>query len=245
MPHIEIAAERLFSVFGFPITNTFLMSWIVFVLLVIGAYIVSRRVNLVPNGLQNLVEMIIEAFIDLMEKMIGSREHATRHVPLVATIFLFILLSNWLGVFPGIGSVGIEGQHDGTRVFTPLFRSAASDLNVTLALGIIAVAAINASGIAALGIKHHLSKFFSLKGPIEFFVGILELISEFARIISFSFRLFGNILAGEVLIVVVSFLSPFGTPLPFMILELFVGFMQALVFAMLFMVFTSIAVARH
>lgn len=245
MPRIEIAAEKLFSLLGFPVTNTLIMTWVVMVILIGAAYAVSRRMSLVPGRLQNIIEMIFESFINLVESLVGSRRQAEQYAPLITTIFLFILLSNWLGIFPGIGSIGVVEQRHGERVLVPLFRSAASDLNVTLALGTIAVVVINATGVAVLGARTHLSKFFSFKGPIEFFVGILEFVSEFARIVSFSFRLFGNILAGEVLIMVISFLAPWGAPLPFMMLELFVGFMQALVFAMLMTVFVSIAVAHH
>ena len=245
MPHIEIAAEKLFVIFGFPVTNTLLMTWIVLGLLVFAAYHISRSINSVPKALQNIFEILLEKFLGLMESMMGSREVAERYVPIVATIFLFILISNWFGILPGVGSVGLYEQRGAEQVFVPFFRSAASDLNVTLALGTLAVFIINITGMAAQGIGGHLSKYFSFKNPINFFVGILEFVSEFAKIISFSFRLFGNIFAGEVLLIIVSFLAPFGGPLPFLVLEVFVGFVQALVFAMLTMVFISIAVARH
>ena len=245
MPHIEIAAEKLFSVFGFPVTNTLVMTWIVLAVLVCAATRISRTINIVPQTLQNMFEILLEKFLGLMEGMMGSREMAERYVPIVATIFLFILISNWFGIMPGVGSVGIYEPRGGEQVLIPFFRSAASDLNVTLALGTLAVLIINITGMTARGVGSHLSKFFSFRNPIHFFVGILEFISEFAKIISFSFRLFGNIFAGEVLLIIVSFLAPFGGPLPFLVLEVFVGFVQALVFAMLSMVFISIAIAHH
>jgi F-type H+-transporting ATPase subunit a len=127
----------------------------------------------------------------------------------------------------------------------PFLRSAGSDLNVTLALGIVAMTLVNVSGVNALGVWIHVRKFFTFKNPIDFFVGILELLSEFAKIISFSFRLFGNVFAGEVLLVIVGSLAPYVAPVPFLLLEVFVGFIQALVFAMLTMVFISIAVAHE
>ena len=245
MPHIEIAAEKLFTLFGFPVTNTLIMTWIVLGLLVFAAITISRTINIVPRGLQNIFEILLEKFLGLMEGMMGSRVAAERYVPIVATIFIFLLLSNWFGIFPGVGTIGLVEEHEGKRLLVPFFRSAASDLNVTLALGTVVVFLINLTGMTARGIGKHMSKFFSFKNPISFFVGILEFISEFAKIISFSFRLFGNIFAGEVLLIIVGFLAPFGAPLPFLMLELFVGFVQALVFAMLTMVFISIAVAEH
>jgi F-type H+-transporting ATPase subunit a len=175
-----------------------------------------------------------------MESVLGSRRHAEKYLPLVATIFLFILFSNWLGLLPGVGSFIIH--EDGGRV--PLLRSPASDLNFTLALAITAVLAVNVLGVAALGAAKHGKKFFNFSNPIAFFVGILELISEFARMISFSFRLFGNVFAGEVLLVIMAFLVPYLIPLPFLFLELFVGFIQAFIFAMLTLVFTAAAVAE-
>lgn len=245
MPHIEIAAEKLFTIFGFPVTNTLIMTWIVLGLLVYAAFRISRTLNIVPKTLQNIFEILLEKFLGLMEGMMGSRETAEKYVPIVATIFLFILISNWFGILPGVGSIGIYEQREGERVLIPFFRSATSDLNVTLALGTLAVFLINITGMSVKGIGSHLSKYFTLRNPIDSFVGILEFVSEFAKIISFSFRLFGNIFAGEVLLVITSFLAPFAGPLPFLALELFVGFVQALVFAMLTMVFISIAVAKH
>ena len=245
MPHIEIAAEKLFTIFGFPVTNTLLMTWIVLALLVFLAIRISRSIAKVPQMLQNIFEIILEKFIGLMEGMMGGREVAEKYLPIVATIFLFILISNWFGILPGVGSIGFYEQKGVEEIFVPFFRSAASDLNVTLALGTLAVFIINITGMAAHGIGGHLKKYFSFKNPIDFFVGILEFVSEFAKIISFSFRLFGNIFAGEVLLIITSFLAPFGGPLPFLALELLVGFVQALVFAMLTMVFISIAVAKH
>jgi F-type H+-transporting ATPase subunit a len=160
----------------------------------------------------------------------------------VATIFLFVLVSNWIGLLPGVGSILINDGH-GHQI--PLLRAAAADLNFTLALGVLAVVVVNLIAIVTLGIRSHAGKFFNFSGPINFFVGILELVSEFAKIISFSFRLFGNIFAGEVLLVIVAFLVPYVAPLPFLFLEVFVGFIQAFVFAMLALVFIAVATTEH
>lgn len=233
------------TLFGLPITNALLSSWVAVGLLVAVALLLGRRAALIPGGLQNIAEFFMESFLTLMEGVLGSRAAAEKYLPIVGTVFLFILTSNWLGILPGVGSVGFLEGTSGEQKFIPLFRSAASDLNVTLALATVTVLLIHIMAVGAIGIKRHIGKFFSLRGPIEFFVGILELVSECAKIISFSFRLFGNVFAGEVLLVITGFLAPFGAPIPFLMLEVFVGFVQALVFAMLTVVFISIAVSSH
>lgn len=245
MPNIELSAEKLFTIGNFAVTNTLLMGWIVVVLLGLSALSVNRRISLVPSFLQNILEIATEYFLSLMEGLFGGRDKAEKYFPIVVTIFLFVLLSNWLGIFPGVGTIGFFEEHDGKQVFIPFFRSAASDLNFTLALGISTVILVNIFGIAALGFWKHSGKFITFKGPIDFFVGILELISEIAKMISFAFRLFGNVFAGEVLLVITGFLVPFLIPVPFLVLEIFVGFVQALVFSMLSMVFIGIAVQHH
>ena len=242
MPHIEIAAEKIWLLGGFPITNTLIMSVAVTLFLVFVSRVLFKNLTLVPAPIQNIFEYIIEKFLDAMQGMFGSREKAEKYFPFIATIFLFILLSNWFGILPGIGSVGFFEKDHGEVLFVPLFRSAASDLNFTLTLGIIAVLFVNVMGASAIGIRKHIGKFFNFRSPIGFFLGILEFISELAKVISFSFRLFGNVFAGEVLLVITAFLVPYFIPVPFLALELFVGFIQALVFSMLTMVFISIAV---
>ena len=245
MPHIEISAEKLFYFFSFPVTNTLLASWVVVAALIAAAMAISRRMRPVPSGLQNAFEMFTEGFLGLMEGVFGSRKKAEQYFPIIATIFLFIIISNWFGILPGVGTIGFFENHGGERLLVPFLRSAASDLNFTLALGAIAVILVNAAGFGALGFKAHAGKFFTVKNPINTFVGLLEFISEFAKMISFSFRLFGNVFAGEVLLIITGFFAPFGAPIPFLMLEIFVGFIQALVFSMLTMVFISIAVAEH
>lgn len=243
--HIEIAAEKIFEFFGMPVTNTLLMGWITVIVLGVLAYASYRKISIIPGFLQNLFEFVVDKLLDSMSGVFGTRVKAEKYFPIVATIFLFILISNWLGILPGIGSIGLVEIKDGHEKFIPFFRSTASDLNFTLALAFIAVISANVFGIAALGAWKHASKFINFKGPIDFFVGILELISEVAKMISFSFRLFGNVFAGEVLLVIIGFLVPFIIPMPFLMLEIFVGFIQALVFAMLTMVFISMAVSHH
>ena len=167
--------------------------------------------------------------------------------PLVATIFLFVIISNWMGLLPGFGSIGIWETHEGHEVFVPLLRSTFADINMTFALALISVTATQVFGFAMLGFKGYGGKFFinPFSDPIGCFVGILELFSEFSKMISFSFRLFGNVFAGEVLLLVISFLVPYIAPLPFYGLEIFVGFIQALVFSFLTLVFLNLATTSH
>jgi F-type H+-transporting ATPase subunit a len=166
---------------------------------------------------------------------------------MVATIFIFVILGNWLGILPGVGSIGINEVEEGHKVFIPILRSMNADVNMTLALAIISVIATQVFGIAALGVFKYAGKFLvnPFRDPIGAFVGILELISEIAKLVSFSFRLFGNIFAGEILLTVIAFLVPWFAPMPFLVLELFVGFVQALVFALLTLVFMKMAVTSH
>ena len=244
LPHIEIAAEKVFELGNMPIPNT-LLSSVTAAGLLMGAGFLLFQSRMIPSAFQSLFEVIVEKFLRIMEPMFGSRARAERYIPIILTIFFFVLTSNWLGIVPGVGSVGLFKKTDAGETLVPLFRSAASDPNTTLALGIVAIVWVHILGVAAIGFRKHAGKFFSLKGPIDFFTGVLEFISEIAKILSFSFRLFGNIFAGEVLLIIIAFLAPYIIPVPFLALELFVGFIQALVFAMLTMVFIRIATAHH
>jgi F-type H+-transporting ATPase subunit a len=163
---------------------------------------------------------------------------------LVLTFFIYILFCNWIGLLPGFGSIGFNEVQNGTKVFVPLLRGATADLNTTLALALIAFFSIQYYGFAGQKLGY-LKKFFNFSSPVMFFSGILELISELAKIISFSFRLFGNVFAGEVLLSVMTFLIPVIIPLPFVGLEIFVGLIQALVFSLLTLVFINIAMSAH
>jgi F-type H+-transporting ATPase subunit a len=236
---ISLRAEDIFHIGSFPVTNSVLLAFIALIVLTVFAVILRRRLTMVPGGIQNIVELVIDGALGLMDSVLGDRRKSEKYLPVVFTVFLFILCSNWLGLLPGVGSLTVQSA-DGT---VPLFRSPAADLNFTLALALIAVTVTNAMGVAAIGFGGRLKTFFNFSNPIAFFVGILELISEFAKIISFSFRLFGNVFAGEVLLTIIAFLLPYAAPLPFMFLEIFVGFIQAFIFGMLTLVFISMAVS--
>ncbi|HUE75250.1 MAG TPA: F0F1 ATP synthase subunit A [Chloroflexota bacterium] len=246
VPHIQLPAEIVAFVGGFPITNTMVAAWLTIILLLVLFRLVTANLQMVPGRAQNLAEVLIEGAVGLAESVAG-RERARIFFPLVMTIFLFVLTSNWMGLLPGYHTIYIQSpddHHHGEMV--PLIRSANTDLNMTLALALVAVVGATYFGIRQLGIGEYAGKFFNFReGVIGFFIGILELISEFSRILSFAFRLFGNIFAGEVLLAVVGFLIPWIVILPFFGLELFVGFIQAFVFAMLTLVFMTVATTSH
>ncbi len=236
MVHISPKAEEIFFLGNFPVTNTLLLIAIIFVALTVISLVFRRKFALIPGRFQNIVEFAIEGVLNMMEPVFGSQKKAEKYLPWVATFFILILFSNWLGLFPGVGSIVIKGEHS----VVPLLRAPASDLNFTVALAVISVIVINYFGVKALGPKLHIKKFINFSSPINFFIGILEAVSEIAKIISFSFRLFGNVFAGEVLLTIIVFLVPYLIPLPFLLFEVFVGFMQAFVFSMLTMVFIAI-----
>ncbi len=237
----SVAAEKIFSFFGFPVTNSMLVAWIVMGILAILSFLSTRRMSMIPSGLQNFFESIFESIIKIIDSVTGDRKQSFQFFPLIATIFIFVLLGNWLGLLPGVGSVGIWEEHEGGKALVPFLRSTAADLNFTLALAVISVTTAQVVGIASIGFFRYSSRFINFSSPLNFFIGVLELISEAAKLISFSFRLFGNIFAGEVLLTVMFFLVPYFVPLPFMLFEVFVGFIQAMVFAMLTLVFLKIA----
>ena len=243
--HISLRPEIIGTLFGISVSNSLILSLITASFLVGGGFLAVRSLRMIPGKAQNFIEALLEGILTFMGQALGGKEQAKKFFPLVATIFLFILFNNWIGVLPGTGSVGFYEEHAGERSFVPLLRSANSDLNTTFALALISVIAIQWYGIRKLGFMRHISKFLVFtKGPIHFFVGILELIGELAKVLSFSFRLFGNIFAGEVLLLIIMTLVPVIAPLPFIMLEFFVGFIQALVFAMLTLIFLKIATAE-
>lgn len=245
---ISLAAEPIFHIGSFPVTNTLIMTLILSLLIIVTSLILKNKLKLIPRGFQNVIESVLEAFLNLVDSVTQNREQTKKFFPLVVTIFLFVILSNWIELIPGLGTIGINEVHHGENVLVPFIRSSSADLNVTLAIALVSVFSIQFMGIAAIGLAKYGGKFFvsPFKKPyfIGTFVGLLELISEVAKIISFSFRLFGNIFAGEVLLLVMLSLVPYIVPLPFLFLELFVGFVQALVFAMLTLVFLKMAVTE-
>jgi len=237
---ISLKAQQLFNIGSFHMTNGLLLGLVVSLILIVFSIIFRGKVKMVPGKVQGAVEMIVEMFLGLMASVLGTREKAEKYLPLILTIFIFILLSNWFGIIPGVGSLMYKSGEGSV----PLFRSPAADLNFTLAFAVMAVLVTNFFGLTIIGLSH-LKKFFNFSSPVNFFVGILELLSELAKFISFSFRLFGNIFAGEVLLTIMFFLLPYVVPIPFMMLEMFFGAIQAFVFAMLTLVFLTLHTTEH
>ena len=171
-----------------------------------------------------------------MAETLESEKLARRFFPLIMTIFLFLLVANELAFLPGVGSILVD--------HVPLLRASSADLNMTLALAIIAFFTIEITGVAVLGFFKYAGKYVNFRSPVDFVVGIIELLSNIGRLISFSFRLFGNIFAGEVMIAVAIFFLAYLLPVPLMAFEVFVGFIQAVVFSMLTLFFIKIAIAE-
>lgn len=309
-PHVALSGEPIFSNGPRWFTNSILMTIIVDVILLALALATRFGLKEIPSGLQNVMEMIVEMLYGLAESVAGK--NASKFFPWAATLFLLIIVSNWSGLIPGVGSVGFyhptevhseepatnegapaeenatDDSHgynltnqlamaDGKLVlvtledvqaapaagglaagvaaesehgkFVPLLRAPSADLNMTFALSIMTMVMVQIWGVRFLG-GSYFRKFFNASGHgfmkgINVFVGILELISEVSRILSFGFRLFGNIFAGEIVLATMAFLVAFLIPVPFYMLEVFVGFVQALVFMMLALVFFQMATISH
>ena len=239
--HISLAAEKIGTFLGFPITNTLLMSLVVFALLGMLAFFVRRNLALVPGRMQTLIETLFTGILDYMTETLEDEKLARKLFPLILTIFLFIFTANLIEFTPGVGSIGFYHPNG---EFSPLLRSMNTDLNTTLALTVISFFVIEFAGVAALGALRYGQKFVNVSSVLGFMVGIIELFSEVARLISFSFRLFGNIFAGEVMILVIQHFVPMVLPVPIMAFEVFVGFMQAAIFALLTLFFVKIAVTE-
>lgn len=255
-------AEPVFQIGKFTITNSLINSWIAVLVLVIVFIAIGKKIKKIPKGLQNIFEIILEQALKLADSITGERKKSEKFLPICLALFLFILINNWLGLFPGMGTIGFiesEGTH---KVFIPLFRGATADLNTTLALALFAIVASHTMGTLTVGIWKHFNKFINLHAfleipkkikkdvtiilvnPIKAFVGIVEIVGEMAKVASLSFRLFGNIFAGEVLLAAMMAIFAYFTPIPFMFLEIIVGLIQALIFALLALVFITIATAE-
>ncbi|MFZ2831655.1 MAG: FoF1 ATP synthase subunit a [Minisyncoccia bacterium] len=239
--HISLSAEQIGTLWGIPITNTLLMSFVVFALLATLAFFVRKNLTLVPGRLQTLVETLFVGILNYITETLEDKVLARKLFPLLLTIFLFIFTANIIEFTPGIGSIGWT-HSDGE--FVPLLRSMNTDLNTTLALTVIAFIVIEVVGVATLGFLRYSKKFVNVSSVLGFMVGIIELFSEVARLVSYSFRLFGNIFAGEVMILVLQHFVPLVLPVPIMLFEVFVGFIQAAIFALLTLFFVKIAITE-
>ncbi len=263
-PQPDLAPGALFHIGTFPVTNTMITAWITIVLIVLLTFFAFRKPKIIPRGLQNLMEFVYGALLDFCKSVAGEK-NGRRFFPFVATIFLFVLVNAYLGLLPFYGDaffVNIGGQH------IPLLRAANTDINVPLALALFSWISIETFGIRAHGFVPYARKFLNFHrinvglkkifkgnvkgafgdlffGAIDVFVGLLEGVSEFIRIVSFTFRLFGNMTAGEVLVLIVAFLAPLVTGVIVYGLETLVGFVQALIFGGLTLVWMTTAVEKH
>ena len=293
-PAIIVAPEHVFDLGPLAVTNTMFTSWVVVSLLIVVAVLAGRSISLVPSGISGAIEALVSGFYTMTEGIVGE-VNARRFFPVVATIFFYVLVSNYVGLLPinfgvgvtepGHGEVqavfeqasfaGVDfayiplqattidtgeqdalvAEHEGeafSGLLAPFFRSVMTDVNAPLALAIMSFIFVEYWGLSTLG-PGYLKKFFAFgnlarlrpMGIIDVFVGLLELISELSRMVSFTFRLFGNVFAGEVLLLMMGFLVPLVLINVFYALELFVGLIQAFVFAMLTLVFAMSAVTSH
>jgi F-type H+-transporting ATPase subunit a len=250
---VEIAAP-----FGFPITNSMVVMWIVAAALILFAQIATRRLSQVPGGAQNLLEWLIEGLYGLLESIIG-RHLVQRTFWFFATVFIFILAANWFGLLPGVGTIG-WGHHtaEGFRVERPLFRGANADLNLTLAMALVFFACWIVWAVREVGVGGIAHELFAPKGDttgalrvlmvvVFFAAGLLEIVSILFRPVSLSFRLYGNVFAGENMLETMATKVPglgWLLPIPFYFMELLVGLVQALVFMLLTAVFTLL-ICQH
>jgi len=262
-PEFELPAETVFHLFGFPIANSIIGAWITMVFLIGLSYVITRRMKIVPGRLQSAFELLLGWLYDLCRRVAGE-ENGRRFFPIVTTIFLFVAFNAWLSLIPGFGSIMVtnaEGEH------MHLLRGANTDINMPLALALVSFVFVEYFGLRSLGLRY-LGKFLNVgqfwqsmghivrgrlraglgglfTGFIHIFVGLLEALSEMVRVVSFTFRLFGNMTAGEILLLIAAFLIPWVFALPFYGLELLVGFVQALICGGLTLVFLALAVAHH
>lgn len=263
-PHTPgIAAETVFSVGSFNVTNSLIATWLIVILLIALGIAVRASIKKIPGKFQTFFEMVIEFISDLCDQITGNHALSKKISPIAVTVFLFILFNNWLGLLPGVGSIGKLVLHDGHYIIAPYLRGGTADVNTTLALSLFAVIAANIFGIIIIGFRNVANKYINIKimvnmvknirkeptqlivAPITFFVGLLEIIGEIAKVASLSFRLFGNVFAGEVLLASMSAMVAFLVPTPFLLLEVMVGVIQAFIFTTLTVVYFTLAAQHH
>lgn len=259
---ITLFAEPIFHLKDFTITNALFTSWFVVAFIIIMSFILRSRLRLVPGRLQNLFEIVVEGALGLCDQVTSSRTLSLKIFPLAICVFFFVLLNNWFGLLP-LGGLGLLERGEHGLAFIPFLRGGTADINTTIALAVMTVIGANLFGIFSIGIWKTFNKYVNLKAlgkiftkirkeptiiivaPITFFVGIIEIISEFAKIASLSFRLFGNVFAGEVLLLSMAALVAYIVPVPFLFLEILVGVIQALIFSILLVVYFTISASDH
>ncbi|MDQ5922667.1 MAG: synthase subunit a [Patescibacteria group bacterium] len=258
-----IFAEPILHIKDFPITNSLLTSWLALFVILGISLAVRLKMKKIPGKIQHIFEILIEGALSLCDQVTNNRKLTNKIFPIVFTLFVFILINNWVGILPFVGSIGMNVIEEGHEVFVPFFRGGTADVNMTLALSLMIVIGSNVFGMIAVGVWKTFNKYVNISllgsiftkvrkdpsilivAPITFFVGILELIGEVAKVASLSFRLFGNIFAGEVLLASMAAIFAFILPGPFLFLEVFIGLIQALIFSLLATVYFTIAAEDH
>lgn len=259
---ITLYAEPIFHIGNLNVTNALLTSWVVVGIIIILSFILRYSLNEVPNKLQNIFEIVVEGGLNMCDQVTNSRALSIKIFPIAISVFFFILINNWLGLIP-LGGLGIIERGEHGLAFIPFLRGGTADINTTIALAVMAVVGANIFGIFSIGIWKTFNKYVNIKAlgeiftkikkeptiiivaPITFFVGIIEIISEFAKVASLSFRLFGNVFAGEVLLASMAALVAYVVPIPFLFLEILVGVIQALIFSILLVVYFTISATDH
>lgn len=260
---VTLFAEPVMHIGSVSITNSLLSGWLVVILVIVLSFIIRMKISQIPGRLQSFLEIVMEGALDLCDQVTGQRTLSLKVFPVVFSVFFFVLLNNWLGLLPGVGSIGFYEMHEGVNTFIPLLRGGTADINTTLALGFLAVIGSNIFGVVVVGFWKTLNKYINLTAlshmvtkvrkdpsilivsPIIFFVGLIEAVGELAKVASLSFRLFGNIFAGEVLLMSMAMIMKYIVPVPFLFLEVFVGLIQALIFSLLSLVYFTIASQDH
>lgn len=267
-PHVALPAEPILHVGNFNITNTLIASWFTILVLVGLSIFLTRKMKLIPTRRQSMGEVIVEGLLNFVESVAGKK-HARMLFPGVATIFIYVISNAYLALLPFFGTIGIHhGGHGEHAEFIAIFRAANTDVNVPLSIALMSFFFVESWGMRAVGGFRYLSEFINVRqfllglkelftgkiktapmnivfGFINMFVGVLEIFSHLTRMLSFTFRLFGNMTAGEILILVSCFLIPLVFTIPFYSLELLIGLIQALIFSGLTLVFGTIAVSPH
>lgn len=259
---ITLFAEPVAHYGNFTITNALATSWVVVLIIIVLSVVLRSKLKVIPGKLQNAFELLLEGALDLCDQVTNSRKLSMQIFPIAISAFFFILINNWLGIFP-FGGFGLIENGEHGLAFIPYLRGGTADINTTLALAVSAVVGANIFGIFSIGIWKTFNKYVNLKAlgsiftkvrkdptiiivaPITFFVGLIEIIGEFAKMASLSFRLFGNVFAGEVLLASMAAIFAYAIPVPFLFLEILVGVIQALIFSMLLVVYFTIASSDH
>lgn len=230
---VSLSPEVLFSIGSFPVTNTLFWGILLSLALMVMAVRLHASLKEVPGTFQNIAEFIVEKLLHLIRTIMGDDRKAARVFPLVATMFLFILFANLFAFLPGSSAWTVREE--------PLFRAVMSDYGLVLIMTLTTVITAQVVAIIVNGPFGYLKKFINFSSPLNFVLGLMEIIGELAKILSLSFRLFGNIFAGEVLGAVMLFLMPYFLPLPFMFLGLLSAVIQAFVFSLLTTIFIALA----